>query len=231
MAQSPNDQDQNQNYLNQQSALSDSPTYGQSTIGGIDTFELETPTDISVVYTDTVSLGKEISTKTISTTFGRDEDYIELHIKNTAGQLIYSETRFEDYVLEMQGKQIVVNAAKILSDRGYISGKYIENIHPFRDKIFHSSAFPFDIKEVSTTRREVKSVAPGINNRLFDEAILNFILEIESAAYFKEFVLNFGGGVLSSGINLMLNKETLKHELILKTLDPLPDNIKKRYTF
>tara|TARA_R110001632_G_scaffold41135_3_gene103253 strand:+ start:4355 stop:8494 length:4140 start_codon:yes stop_codon:yes gene_type:complete len=182
-------------------------------------------------YTDSVNLGPEISTKTLSTTFGREEDYVELHIKNTADQLIYSEVNFQDYQLEDSNKSIIINPEKVLSDRGYTSGEYILNIHPFRDKVFHSSAFPFQIKEISTSRREIKSISPTITNSLFDKAIINFILEVESASYFKEFVLNFGGGKLSSGINLMLNKETQKHELILKTLEALPLDINRNSKF
>ncbi len=184
-----------------------------------------------VTYIDTVYLGPEVSTKKLQTTFGREEDYVELHIKNTADQLIYSETNFQDYFLEDNNSSISVNPEKILSDRGYTSGEYILNIHPFRNKIFHSSAFPFQIKEISTSRREIKSIAEGVGNKIFDEAIINFILEVESASYFKEFVLNFGGGVISSGINLMLNSETQKHELILKTLEALPLNIIKDTKF
>ena len=182
-------------------------------------------------YTDSVNLGPEISTKTLSTTFGREEDYVELHIKNTADQLIYSEVNFQDYQLEDSNKSIIINPEKVLSDRGYTSGEYILNIHPFRDKVFHSSAFPFQIKEISTSRREIKSISPTITNSLFDKAIINFILEVESSSYFKEFMLNFSGGVLVSGINLLLNKDPLKHELILKTLNPLPTNIVKNSKF
>jgi len=187
--------------------------------------------DRETTYDDSVSLGPEVSSKTIQTTFGREEDYIELHIQNTAGQLIYSETNFQDYELNEDKNEISFNPEKILTDRGYISGQYILKVHLHRNKIFHSSHFPFSIKEISTSRREIKSIAEGTNNDLFDEAILNFILEVESASYFKEFLLNFSGGVLVSGINLMLNKDTLKHELILKTLEPLPTDINKTSTF
>ncbi len=184
------------------------------------------------VYEDTFEIkDPEIQTKTLQTTFGREEDYIELHIKNSANQLIYSEANFQDYQLKKENNVISINGEKILSDRGYTSGLYNISIHPFRNKIFNSSHFPFQLKQISTSRREIKSIAEGVNNELFDESILNFILEVESASYFKEFVLNFGGGILFSGINLMLNKDTLKHELILKTLEPLSLSIKKDTKF
>ena len=203
--------------------------------GPVRTIGLNNPSETITVrnptYTDTINLGPEIQTKTLQTTFGREEDYVEIHIKNTAGQLIYSEVNFTDFELNQLKNNIVINPEKLLLDRGYLSGKYIINLHLFRNKIFHSSSFPFQIKEISTSRREIKNISEGITNDLFDQAIVNFILEIESASYFKEFVLNFGKGILVPGINLMLNKETLKHELIIKTLDALPSDINKNTKF
>ena len=130
--------------------------------------------DRETTYDDSVSLGPEVSSKTIQTTFGREEDYIELHIQNTAGQLIYSETNFQDYELNEDKNEISFNPEKTLTDRGYISGQYILKVHLHRNKIFHSSHFPFSIKEISTSRREIKSIAEDTNNDLFDEAILNW---------------------------------------------------------
>ena len=209
------------------SSLQDSPAYNLSNPSVSGPQMLTTTSN----YDDLIDLGPEVTGKTLQTTFGREEDYVELHIKNSTGQLIYSETNFADYELNEISNIISVDPEKILKDRGYSSGKYIVNIHPFRNKIFNSSHFPFQIKEISTSRREIKSIAEDVNNRLFDEAILTFILEIESASYFKEFVLNFGEGIISSGINLLLNKDTLKHELILKTLEPLPVEVQKNTKF
>ena len=45
---------------------------------------------------DSITLS-EISTKTITTSFGRPEDYVELHIYNTADQLIFSDVNFLDF--------------------------------------------------------------------------------------------------------------------------------------
>ena len=71
-------------------------------------------------YLDTINLGTEVSSKTLSTTFSREEDYVELHIENVVGQLIYSETNFLDYILNSYLSVISVNPEKILSDRGDI---------------------------------------------------------------------------------------------------------------
>ena len=184
-------------------------------------------------YVDSLIM-TNLPSKDISISFGREEDYIELHIFNLQDQLLYSEPNFKDYTTE-EGKllsnSINIDPEKILQDRKYISGQYRIQIHIHRNKIFNSSYFPFFIKEISPSRKEIKSISEDVENNLFDEAINSFILELESAAYFKEFTLNFGGGKLVPAVNLLLNKDPLKHELILKTLNPLQSEIPKGSKF
>ena len=93
--------------------------------------QLEVMEGFDLNYHDTLDLG--ISTKTLQTTFGREEDYIELHIQNTEGHLVYSETNFQDFELNGSKNAISINAEKILSNRGYISGQYILKLHIFRN--------------------------------------------------------------------------------------------------
>ena len=181
------------------------------------------------------SLGiQSLSSKEISTSFGRDEDFIELHVFNNSNQLIFSEQDFKDYTLEREGDKVTainINAEQILADRNFTTGEYIIKVHVLRNKIFNTSFFPFLTREISVSRREIKSIALDTNNTLFDQEIENFILEIEGSSYFKEFSLNFGEGKLYSGINILLNTDPLKHEVIFKTLDPLPVEIKKDNSF
>ena len=137
-------------------------------------------------YSDTLKLA--LASKEIDTSFGRKEDSIEMHIYDMQKELLYSEPNFQDYTTE-GNKNIVssieIDPEKVLRDRRYISGQYVLQFHIHRNKIFNSSYFPFTIKEISTSRREIKSIAEDVNNRLFDEAILTFILEIESASILK----------------------------------------------
>ena len=123
------------------SSLQDSPTYGIGPDLVVSNKIDFVSSNANVIvnppnYSDTIDLGPEVSTKTIHTTFGREEDYIELHINNIAGQLVYSETNFQDYILNDLKNDITINPEKILVDRGYTSGIYIINLHLFRDKIF-----------------------------------------------------------------------------------------------
>ena len=177
-----------------------------------------------------------ISSKSISRTFGRIDDYIELHIYNRNNQLIYSEEDFNDYHLVLEeGKSttsnIQVDPNKILTDRGYITGQFQIKLNILKNKIFNTSELPFILKEISTSRREIKSTVSSVKNNSFDAAVSGFISEIESTSYFKEFSINFGNDVLIPCINILLNREPVRHELLLKTLNPLPSDISIRTNF
>ena len=105
--------------------------------------EFDNTLTVNNEYLDFLNLGQEVTSKTLTTTFGREEDYIELHIKNAADQLIYSETNFENYVLNDAKNMIQINPEQILSDRGYTTGKYIVNLHIHRNKYLIHLIFLF----------------------------------------------------------------------------------------
>ena len=173
-------------------------------------------------FDDTLII-KDLTSKKLNTSFGREEDYVELHIQNINNQLIYSETNFADFTTENQGAQrhtsLIINPEKVLRDRGYTAGQFKIVLHVHRNKIFNSSYFPFEIKEISGNRREIKSFTPDVDNALLDSEVNFFISEIESAAYFKEFSLNFGNGIIIPSINILLNGIKIYGLKILKNKD------------
>jgi hypothetical protein len=192
---------------------------------------------------DTLTLSdvQGINSVTIQKTFGRPEDYIELHIYNSSNELITSNLDFTDYefppIVEgtspenQKTSELLFNPSKILNDLGFTSGKFNIKLNVLRQKIFQSDGYPFQIKEISSTRREIKSSSPNNSNTVLDRAAGVFISEIESSRYFKEFSLNFGNDILTPCINILLNKETLAHELLFKTLDPLSPQLSKQSQF
>ena len=190
----------------------------------------------SVVPNDTLII-TDLPFKTIDKTFGRKDDYIELHIYNSNDQIIFSDLNFTDYDIPTDqpcfplSKHIQIDPNKVLLDKGYITGKFKLKINILKNKIFNSPNQPFLIKEISSNRREIRSISDQVTNAIFDPAIQSFISELESSVYFKEFSLNFGDDVLVPAINLMLNKGPFKHELILKSLDTLLPKIKLGSTF
>ena len=99
------------------------------TRGDVDmTGDVDAPISISVDSALTIDSGYdntlllELPSTIINKSFGREEDYIELHIFNNANQLIYSEQNFKDFEIN-NSKILSIDPETILSDRGYISGK------------------------------------------------------------------------------------------------------------
>ena len=180
---------------------------------------------------DTLILS-DAQSKVINKTFGRPDDYIELHIYNNNNQLIHSENYFEDYITPTNQdvkapltNKIQIDPNKVLNDRGFFSGRYIIKLNILKNKVFNTDQFPFFIKEISSDRREIKSVTPKTTNTILGPAISKFIADLESSVYFKEFSINFGNDILIPSINILLNKDPNKHEVLIKTLSTLPEII------
>ena len=104
--------------------------------------------------------------------------------------------------------EISVDPVLTLKNLGYTTGKYKVKLTPKRTKIFNVLGNPFAIKEISSNRREIRTVTPQIPNRTLSAAVSAFISELESSVYFKEFYLSFGEDINILGINILLNKDT-----------------------
>ena len=87
--------------------------------------------------------------------FGRESDYIELHIYDLAGELLLSEEDFKDYTYDPQsveGKvtsQIDIDPILVLQDRGFTSGKFRIILNLQRKKIFNTFEKLFAVKTVN----------------------------------------------------------------------------------
>jgi len=179
----------------------------------------------------------DLKSTTITKTFGRPEDVIELHIYNLSNKLLDSDYNFKDYSFPEGSAQttseLIIDFEEVLISKGFTSGKYSLKFNIHRNKIFNTNEFeyPLFLKSISSTRTELKSISKDIENNIFDVAVNSFISELGSSSYFKEFALNFGDDVVIPAINILLNKDPLAHELLIKLLDPLPSNIKKSTNF
>ena len=182
------------------------------------------PTINPPVSVDTLRIGS--NSQELNKTFGRKGDYIDVHIYDTEGNLELTINDCKDYSIigEAPSNTIDIDGKIILNNAGYTSGKFRLKVNIFKNKIFDtlSDQYPFLVKEISDNRLEIRSVTPSISNELFDSAVSSFISEIESSAYFKEFSLDFGDDTIIPAVNVLLNKNPIKHELLIKTLEPLP---------
>ena len=193
---------------------------------------LENPTPTDTLDIRNLSLGsnvisqqedtlqiENIPSKIIDRSFGGEGDYIEVHINDELGNTINRIKDFINYEIT-ENNTLSLDPDLILKNLGHTSGKFNVIVHLLRNKIFNTNEYPFNISEISSKRRELKSTS-SLPNNLFISSVSQFITEIESSAYFKEFSLLFDNGTIVPAINIRLNKSLEKHELILKTLNPL----------
>ena len=127
--------------------------------------------------------------------------------------------------------ELSVDPISILKKAGYTRGKYKVKLNIKRTKIFNVFGSPFSIKEISGNRREIRTITPQVPNNTLSSAVGAFISELESSVYFKEFYLSFNEDINLLGINILLDKNTSKYEVLFKTLDPLPSFITGQTSF
>jgi hypothetical protein len=172
------------------------------------------------------------TTKILEKEFGYEEDYIELHIYDQLGTLLHSTENFTEYTgndLDSQTNdstqtftEINLDLQNVLRLRGFTTGKYTVVLNIQRKKLFDSFEKPFSIKKISPSRRELKVVLDKIPNETLELLVRDFIAEMDSSVFFKDFVLNFGEDRIIPCINMGLNKRTRKYEVLIKCQEPLP---------
>tara|TARA_R110001592_G_scaffold283661_4_gene551647 strand:- start:7578 stop:11414 length:3837 start_codon:yes stop_codon:yes gene_type:complete len=168
--------------------------------------------------------------------FGYDQDYIELHIYDQDGNLLFSDENFQEYSKENiettnLTNELDIDPVYVLRTNGYTSGKYNVVFNIQRKKFFNTFDKTFIVKEISSNRREIKVIAPSINNASLARYYNDFKNELTSTPFFKDFVINFGNDEIVPCINIGLNKRKEKSELLLKSLDKMPGfvNIDKSF--
>tara|TARA_R110000744_G_scaffold30103_1_gene71401 strand:+ start:9480 stop:12941 length:3462 start_codon:yes stop_codon:yes gene_type:complete len=166
--------------------------------------------------------------------FGRREDYLELKVHTLNDELLSTIKIASRYYKVINrdkdglSNEIKVDFDSLLRDNGFNVGKFKLKLCVYRLKIFNNT--PFNIKEISNSRREIRAIVNGINNRSFDRAINSYVAERDASLYFKDFLIKFPN-TESIGINLLLNNLTPKHEILIKTYEPLPTSISLKDTF
>ena len=151
---------------------------------------------------------------------------------NTGAEKIWVSTiSMQTQGIQGLASEINLDPESILKNEGYTTGKYKVKVNIKRTKIFNVLGNPFAIKEISGNRREIRTITPQIPNNTLGAATSAFISELESSVYFKEFHLSFGEDINILGINILLDKNTSKYEVLFKTLDPLPSFIDTQASF
>ena len=171
-----------------------------------------------------------INFRDLNKRFGKKEDYIELQILNLNNEVLSifnlnkTSNLFQIVDTDTDGltNEIKIDFARALKTKGFEVGKYRIKLSILRTKILGGK--PFNIKEISSSRRELRVVANNITNESFERAIKNYIAERDSSPFFKDFTLKFDTEEIT-GINIILNNLVSKYEALIKLYEPLPQSI------
>ena len=176
-----------------------------------------------------------VASRDLNKRFGKRGDLLELQVCTLSNELL-STIRLTSSNYKLVNKdadnlsdEIKIDFQTLLRANGFTSGKYKLKLNVLRPKIFGLNTL-FDLKEISTSRKELRVIANRVNNDGFDLGINNYISERDSAPYFKDFILRFENEE-AVGINILLNDLVAKHEALIKLYKPLPPSISLQNTF
>ena len=171
--------------------------------------------------------------------FGLKEDYVEYHVYTTNGTLLYSNYNYTDYKVPgtLQGstntytQELEFFPGTVVENLGYTYGTYNVQFNVYRKKIVDINQKVFFIKEISKDRKELRISSNDLSNLTLEEGVLNFLYEIQTASYFKDFLLNFGDNKLVNAVNIALDKNTDPYSILIKLYQPLPNEFDLKASF
>jgi len=180
-----------------------------------------------------------ISSKQLIRNFGLPEDYVEAHIYTSTNVLISSDNNFTGYNIpgKLKGEEVTTtnqlefSASELLISSGYVAGSYKVTYNIFRKKVFDTNEKVFFIKEISADRTELRISTNLISNNDVQYGVGNLINEMQTAPYFKDFLLNFGNNDLIDCVNIALDTNTDPYSILVKLYKPLPVNFSEKDSF
>jgi len=176
----------------------------------------------------------------ITPAFGGPTDYIELFIKDQAGTVIGSNYNLSKYNIgdNLNPKNgntstLYLDPETDAKDQGFNRGSVNVKYNFFR-KFIASGPDPsqnFWIKEISTSRTEIKCARQDLSNLELSTAFNEFNGQLGTDAYYPDFLLDFGRDVQIIGVNAVYVDEDGQGYIIFKLYEPLPDQFDIKSTF
>lgn len=171
-----------------------------------------------------------IPSKDIIRNFGDVNDYVEAHLYSTDGRLLESDYRYKGYLIPSDisiadtttVNSLIFDPAGHVQSLGYTVGSFKIDYRVYRKKIFDLAEKIFFINEISSDRKEIRIISNYISDDTVEANSIEFIREIETSTYFKDFLLNFGDNKVVNAVNLALDKSSTPYSLVIKLYQPLP---------
>lgn len=198
-------------------------------LGSDGQYQTYAPSDVSL-----------INTSFITANYGAPNDYIEYFIKDLNNVILssnYYTTKYDigSIVNPITGTttEIILDPVGDARDSGYDRG--IVNVkYNFFATQLRSAPDPsqhFWIKEISTSRTEIKVARQDLSNTELSTAFVNFNAVLAADAYYPDFYLNFGADVQLIAINAVYVEEGGDSYIIFKLYEPLPAQYDLKSTF
>lgn len=182
-----------------------------------------------------------INVNTIAGNYGAPNDYIEYFIKDLSNTVLnanYYATQYElnnSVVDPITGTvtQLYLDPEKDARNLGYSRGIINVKYNFFSKQLASAPAINtnFWIKEISTSRTEIKAARQDLSNTALSEAFITFNAALSADAYYPTFYLNFGADIQLIGINAVYVEEEGTGYVIFKLYEPLPIEFDLKSTF
>jgi hypothetical protein len=199
-------------------------------IGSNDQYQTYSPQDTAL-----------INTTTITGRYGAPNDYIEYFIKDLGDTVIDANYYATQYQLDNAVVDPITGTttqlyldperdARLLGyDRGVVNVKY----NFFSTQLASAPILSqnFWIKEISTSRTEIKAARQDLSNDALQSAFGEFNAVLAADAYYPTFYLNFGSDIQVIGINAVYVEEDGNGYVIFKLYEPLPIEYDLKSTF
>jgi len=180
-----------------------------------------------------------IQTNYITPTFGSGGDYVEYFIRDLSGNIIASNYNSTSYQIDSSLSQDGVTSTGILVDpeadirfNGYNRGTVSIKYNFFTKYLQSSQTATFWIKEISTSRTEIRVVRQDLSNGDLQNAFVTFNNTLQGDNYYPDFYLNFGNDNQVIAVNAVYTLETDGIGYVLfKLYEPLPSDFDIKSTF
>ena len=169
-----------------------------------------------------------ITSTVITPTFGTAEDYVEYYIRDLNGDIVQlnynADYKPSPTVDPTTGTFTSITVDPIADarrdgiDRGIARVKY----NFFRNLLSSNIARQFWIKEISSTRTEIKVARQDLSNSELLSAFNTLSATLSTANYYPDFLLNFGLDVQLIAVNAVYVEEGDNAYIIFKLYEPLP---------
>lgn len=169
-----------------------------------------------------------IDNKLVKYDFGYKNDFVELHIYDSANKLVTSNHTYTNYtpnieygLVDKYIQSLDIYPESDLKEFGYTEGIY-KLYYNFLRKISEKNFF---IKTISSDRTELILTSNSLQNDEIETIYSKLKSNFEDHTFIKNYLLNFDKNELYLIINLALDKNNDTYEIILKLYTPLSSQI------